>query len=66
MPEVWFWQDGVFTLYRLRDEGYEAIARSEILELTTLDIDQLSRCLLMGETSRLEAIREFRKTIQPR
>jgi Uma2 family endonuclease len=63
VPEVWFWQDGVFALYRLRQSGYEHINRSEIPELATLDIELLTRCVLMGETSRLEAMRQFRRGI---
>ena len=63
VPEVWFWQDGVFSLYRLRSNGYEQIDRSEILELAALDLELLSRCVLMAETSRLEAIRAFRKSL---
>jgi Uma2 family endonuclease len=63
ISEVWFWQDGVFSLYRLRDRQYEQITRSEIPELTSLDIDLLTRCVLMAETSRLNAANEFRKTI---
>jgi hypothetical protein len=67
IAEVWFWQDGVFTLYHLRnsfneiDCRYEQINRSEIPELTTLDIDLLTRCVLIAETSRLEAAKEFRQ-----
>ena len=63
VPEVWFWEDGVFSLYRLRENGYERIDRSEIPELATLDVAHLSRCVLLAETSRLEAAREFRKGI---
>jgi len=61
VPEVWFWQDGVFSLHRLRDSSYERIDRSEIPELATLNLELLSRCVLMAETSQLEAIRAFRK-----
>ncbi len=61
VPEVWFWEDGVFSLYRLRDTHYEQINRSEIPELATLDIELLSRCVLMAQTSRLAAANEFRK-----
>jgi Uma2 family endonuclease len=61
VPEVWFWEDGVFSLYRLRASGYERIATSEIPELTSLDLDLLTRCVLMAQTSRLEAANEFRK-----
>jgi Uma2 family endonuclease len=66
VPEVWFWQDGAFSLYRLRESGYERIDQSQIPELATLDFGLLSRCVLMGETSRLEAMREFRRGIQQR
>ena len=31
VPEVWFWEDGVFELYHLRESGYERIERSEVL-----------------------------------
>ncbi len=64
ISEVWFWQDGVFSLYHLRDDGqYAQINRSEITDLTTLDIDLLTRCVLMAETSRLNAANEFRQQI---
>jgi Uma2 family endonuclease len=64
VAEVWFWQDGVFNLYHLRDGNYDLITRSEIPELTSLDIDLLTRCVLMAETSRLTAANEFRKVIK--
>ena len=63
IPEVWFWEDGVFRLYRLRDRGYESITRSEIPQLTALDIDLLSRCVLMAQTSRIEAANVFRNAL---
>jgi Uma2 family endonuclease len=66
VPEVWFWQDGAFTLYRLRESGYERIDQSQIPELATLDFELLTRCVLMGETSRLESMREFRRGVQKR
>lgn len=65
VPEVWFWQDGLFSLYRLRSEGYEKISRSEIAELSTLDIDLLARCVLISQTSRLEAANTFRNALKP-
>jgi Uma2 family endonuclease len=64
ISEVWFWQDGVFNLYHLRDEKYDRITRSEIPELTSLDTDLLTRCVLIAETSRLNAANEFRKMIK--
>ncbi|MDI9636149.1 Uma2 family endonuclease [Geitlerinema splendidum] len=59
VPEVWFWEDGVFRLYHLRESEYERIDRSELLP--ELDINLLSRCLMM--VSKIEAIREFRRGI---
>ncbi len=64
VPEVWFWEDGVFSLYRLRANGYEPIATSEIPELASLNMDLLTRCVLMAATSRLEAAQEFRRVLQ--
>ncbi len=65
VPEVWFWQDGLFSLYRLRDTHYEKISRSEIPELATLDIELLTRCVLIAQTSRLEAATAFRNALKP-
>lgn len=59
VPEVWFWEDGVFALYHLRSNGYEKISKSEVLP--NLDINLLSRCLMM--TSKNEALKEFRQGI---
>lgn len=59
IPEVWFWEDGLFTLHHLRADGYERIYTSEVLP--DLDIDLLTRCVLM--TSTVEAMRFFRQTI---
>lgn len=64
VPEVWFWEDGVFSIYRLRTEGYQRILSSEIPELTQLDLNLLTRCVLMAQTSRLEAAKAFRKGIE--
>ncbi len=64
VPEVWFWEDGVFTLYRLRSKHYDIIKRSEIPELMDLDIELLTRCVLMAQTSRLEAANQFRQALR--
>ncbi|WP_283812976.1 Uma2 family endonuclease [Leptothermofonsia sichuanensis] len=64
VPEVWFWQDGLFTLHRLRNGEYERINRSEIPELAELDLDLLTRCVLMAQTSRLQAANEFRRSLR--
>jgi Uma2 family endonuclease len=64
VPEVWFWEDGLFMLYRLRPTGYERIDRSEIAALADMDVALLARCVLMAETSRLAAIAAFREGIR--
>lgn len=61
IAEVWFWQDGVFSLYQLVGDRYNKIDSSKIPELANLDITLLSRCVLMAQTSRLEAANEFRQ-----
>ncbi|MGL5064818.1 MAG: Uma2 family endonuclease [Microcoleus sp.] len=60
VPEVWFWEDGLFRLYRLRESGYERIDRSEILP--DLDINLLARCLMMA--SKIEALKVFQQAFQ--
>ncbi|MEG4939166.1 Uma2 family endonuclease [Microcoleus sp. F4-D5] len=59
VAEVWFWEDGVLSMYRLGSEGYEKIYSSVVLP--DLDINLLCRCLLMA--SSVEAMREFRRGI---
>ena len=66
VPEVWFWEDGLFRLYHFRDNGYESVSCSEIPELIALDIELLTRCVLMAQTSRLDAVTEFRQGIKTR
>jgi len=63
VPEVWLWGDGILTLHRLGENGYTRIYRSQIPELASLDIDLLSRCVLIGETDWLEAMRTFKQAI---
>jgi Uma2 family endonuclease len=63
VPEVWFWEDGLFALYCLRADGYERVKQSEIPAFTTLDFELLTRCVLMAQTSRLDAIDLFRQEI---
>lgn len=61
VPEVWFWEDGLFTLYHLHQDGYERVDRSELPGLSQLDITLLSACVLIAQRSRVEAVREFRR-----
>jgi len=46
VTEVWFWEDGVFTLHHLQESGYEQVDCS--LLLPNLDMKLLSECLLMA------------------
>jgi Uma2 family endonuclease len=64
VPEVWFWEDGVLALYHLRPNGYEKIDQSELLGLSNLNLNVFKRCLLMGETSTTNAIKEFSTYLQ--
>lgn len=59
VTEVWFWQDGVFSLYRLTGADYKSISRSEILP--DLDLTLLAHCLQMSEEK--EALKFFRQTL---
>jgi Uma2 family endonuclease len=60
VPEVWFWHDGIFSLYHLRQTTYERIDRSELPHLNQLDIAILTQAVLTARTSRIEAIRAIR------
>lgn len=64
IPEVWFWEDGAFSLYHLREDGYQSIDRSELPGLADLDLNLFTQCILMAQTSRLEAAKTFRQGIQ--
>ncbi|MEG4468993.1 Uma2 family endonuclease [Microcoleus sp. AT9_B5] len=55
IPEVWFWENNQLAVYRLRQDDYEQISRSELLP--ELDLALLVRCVLMP--SRIEARTEF-------
>ncbi len=57
--EVWFWEDGVLKVSHLRGETYEEASHSQIPELMAIDIQTLSKCILIGETSFLKARKEF-------
>jgi Uma2 family endonuclease len=59
VPEVWFWEDGLLRLYRLRENGYEKIQQSELEGLCNLDLDVLKRHMLMAETDLGAAVRSF-------
>ena len=57
IPEVWFWENNRLAVYRLREDDYEQVSRSEFLP--ELDLELLVRCVLMP--SIIEARQEFLK-----
>lgn len=63
VPEVWFWEDGLLRLYHLSGDRYQQIAQSQLPGLNELELDLLTRCILIAETDAGEAIRTFRRGI---
>jgi hypothetical protein len=55
IAEVWFLENNRLAVYRLRDDDYEQVSRSEFLP--ELDLELLVRCVLMP--SRIEARTEL-------
>ena len=53
--EVWVWEDGLLVVYHLQAGQYETVDRSGIPALADIDLTVLSECILMGETSRIQA-----------
>lgn len=62
VDEVWFWDDGVLAVYSLQSDGYQKVNRSQISALAPIDTDIMAQCILIGETSRIEAVERFRST----
>jgi Uma2 family endonuclease len=60
IDEVWFWEDGILEFYHLVEDDYTCVDRSQIPELSGIDRAVLTNCVLMGETSRVQAMRAFR------
>lgn len=60
VPEVWFWQKGQLSVYHLREQEYEELARSEFLP--DLDLALLVRCANMSD--QYDAVNEFAQAIR--
>ena len=60
VDEVWFWEDGILAVYHLQSEGYQRVSRSQISALSSIDLAVMAECILIGETSRVEAVERFR------
>jgi hypothetical protein len=61
VQEVWIWEDGVLAVYHLRSGKHEKVNRSLIPALSAIDLNVLSECILIGETSRIEAAKKLLK-----
>ncbi|MBW4618592.1 MAG: Uma2 family endonuclease [Cyanosarcina radialis HA8281-LM2] len=61
VSEVWFWQNNRFSLYYLRDNGYEQITQSQFLP--DLDLNLLANLVVSGEKPK-DLISTFRKSIR--
>lgn len=60
VPEVWLWQKGRISVYRLHEQGYVAVDRSVLLP--ELDLDLLLRFLDLQHQTR--AVRAFRQALR--
>jgi Uma2 family endonuclease len=59
VDEVWFWEDGVLEVYCLQPDGYQRVSHSHIPVLAKIDFAVLAECILIGETSRIQAVGRF-------
>lgn len=55
VQEVWFWEDGVFTIYQLQADEYQQVKSSKLLNLLPLDL--LSRYVTYHD--QYDAVEEF-------
>jgi Uma2 family endonuclease len=60
VPEVWFWANSRFSVYHLREGGYELISRSEFLP--ELDLSVLSQ--YVGYVNQTEAVIAYKTVLQ--
>ncbi len=60
VPEVWFWANNQFSVYHLRESGYELISSSEFLP--ELDLSVLSQ--YVGYINQTEAIIAYKTVLQ--
>ncbi len=60
VSEVWFWEDGVLSLYHLGTDGYQAVEQSELLPSFPLDLF----CRYITYHDQFDAVIEFTAAIQ--
>jgi Uma2 family endonuclease len=61
VPEVWFWQDGIFSLYRLEGSEYLPVANSRFLP--QLDLSHLKR--FVDPNHQTQVVKSYRRTLRP-
>jgi Uma2 family endonuclease len=59
VPEVWFWERGQFSLYCLREGGYQQVSKSELLP--ELDLNLLASYVSWDEP--FDAVLAYRKQL---
>jgi hypothetical protein len=59
VDEVWFWEDGVLAAYACWTGTFQQCDRSTIPALNVIDLDVLANCVLVGETSRIQAAQQL-------
>ena len=61
VAEVWYWEDGVLTIYRLRSQGYEQVKNTELLKDFPLNL--FARYITYHD--QYDAVTEFLTAVQP-
>lgn len=61
VAEVWYWEDGVLTIYRLRSQGYEQVKNTELLKDFPLNL--FARYITYHD--QYNAVIEFLTAVQP-
>jgi Uma2 family endonuclease len=59
VDEVWFWEDGVLAVYARQAGTFQKTDQSIIPALAAMDLDILANCILLGETSRIQAAQKL-------
>jgi Uma2 family endonuclease len=59
VDEVWLWEDGLLAVYPLQSGEPQKGDRSLIPALADIDLNILAECILLGETSRIQAAQKF-------
>jgi Uma2 family endonuclease len=59
VDEVWIWEDGLLAIYQLQSGKPEKVNYSLIPALSSLNFTVLSECILIGETSRIQAAKKL-------